>query len=544
VLSHWPIRYKLMFGTALLCVIVATLSITSFHGIYTYRQLVRGISCRAAELEPASRLTAAVSELRFTLRQILTRTDFSGQPRSDAWVMRESFEANLISVKSALESYHDALRGSDAEDPFIGDKQQEYETVQQIRYCLANITGLKNETDWVLEPVVSDELEKELVMLADLSGKLPNFLRDKMRTFRDEARGLYHTWTFLNWSATILTVIGLFGLMQLFNIWILKPIRTLIAGSRCVVAGDFSHRIHLDTRDEVAELASAMNAMTERFQQIRDDLDAQVQQRTKEVVRSEQMASVGFLAAGVAHEINNPLASIAWAAESLESRVQDLWSEEDEDEDEEKNGEKSHEAEPNPDVAVLRKYLRRIQDEAFRCKGITERLLDFSRIGDLKRHDTNLREVVEGVIDMVRHLGKHRRKEITFACHDSVLVSANAQEMKQVVLNIVTNALDSLDQEGTVRIDLRRDMECAALTVADNGCGMTEEVQKHLYEPFFTRRRGGQGTGLGLSITYRIVTDHGGQIQAFSEGPGKGSRITVKLPLVQHEEKNQRQHAA
>jgi signal transduction histidine kinase len=524
-----------MFGTALLSVIVATLSITSFHGIFTYRQLVRGISCRAAELEPASRLTAAVGETRFTLRQIQTQTDFTGQPRSDAWVMRESFEANLISVKSALESYHDALKGSDAEDPFIGDKRQEYETVQQIRYCLANITKLKNETDWVLEPVVSDELERELVLLADLSGKLPNFLRDKMRTFRDEARGLYHTWTFLNWTATTLTVIGLIALVRLFNIWILKPIQTLIAGSRCVVAGDFSHRIQLDTRDEVAELAAAMNAMTERFQQIRDDLDAQVQQRTKEVVRSEQMASVGFLAAGVAHEINNPLASIAWAAESLESRVQDLWSD-DEDEEEE--------AEPDADVAVLKKYLRRIQDEAFRCKGITERLLDFSRIGDLTRHDTDLREVVEGVIDMVRHLGKHRRKEITFDCHDSVVVSANAQEMKQVVLNIVTNALDSLDQEGEVRIELRRDAECAALTVADNGCGMTEEVLKHLYEPFFTRRRGGQGTGLGLSITYRIVTDHGGQIQAFSDGPGQGSRITIKLPLVQHEEKNQRPHAA
>jgi len=533
VLSHWPIRKKLMFGTALLCLIVATLSITSFHGIYTYRQLVRGISCRAAELEPASRLTEAVGQLRFTLRQILTRTDFSGQPRSDAWVMRESFEANLISVKSALESYHDALKGSDAEDPFIGDKRQEYETVQEIRYCLVNITDLKNETDWVLEPIVSDELERELVSLATLSGKLPNFLRDKMRTFRDEARGLYHTWTLLNWTAAILTVIGLNGRVRLFNVWILKPMRTLIAGSRCVVAGDFSHRIQLDTHDEVAELAAAMNAMTERFQQIRDDLDAQVQQRTKEVVRSEQMASVGFLAAGVAHEINNPLASIAWAAESLESRVQELWSDEEVEEDE-----------PNPDIAVLRKYLRRIQDEAFRCKGITERLLDFSRIGDLKRHDTDLREVVEGVIDMVRHLGKHRHKEIHFDCHDTVVVSANSQEMKQVVLNIVTNALDSLDQEGTVRILLRRDAGSAALTVADNGCGMSEEVLKHLYEPFFTRRRGGQGTGLGLSITYRIVTDHGGQIQAFSAGLGKGSQIIVKLPLVQHEEKSQRQQAA
>ena len=82
------------------------------------------------------------------------------------------------------------------------------------------------------------------------------------------------------------------------------------------------------------------------------------------------------------------------------------------------------------------------------------------------------------------------------------------------------------------------------LTVSDNGSGMTEEVLKHLYEPFFTRRRGGQGTGLGLSITYRIVTDHGGQINATSAGPGKGSQIQVTLPLSHHEEEKQRQQQA
>ena len=205
MLSHWPIRYKLLFGTTLLCLIVGLLSFTSFQGVYAYRELVRGISLRAAELEPASQLTAQVGELRFTLRQLVPRSGFSGQPRSDEWIMRENFEANLISVKSALQSYRLALEGSHAEDPFIGDKRQEFETVQQIQYCLDRITDLKNETDWVLEPVVSDELERELESLATLSGELPNFLRDKMRAFRDEVRGQYHTWIFLNSTATVLT---------------------------------------------------------------------------------------------------------------------------------------------------------------------------------------------------------------------------------------------------------------------------------------------------------------------------------------------------
>ena len=145
------------------------------------------------------------------------------------------------------------------------------------------------------------------------------------------------------------------------------------------------------------ELADSMNDMTARFQEIRDDLDCQVRERTKQVVRSEQLASVGFLAAGVAHEINNPLASIAMCSESLEGRLADLWNHVGE----------SHAAERD----VVRNYLEMIQKEAFRCKQITEKLLDFSRMGDPERQHTDLRELVAGVIEMIRHLGQIPEQE-------------------------------------------------------------------------------------------------------------------------------------
>jgi signal transduction histidine kinase len=228
----------------------------------------------------------------------------------------------------------------------------------------------------------------------------------------------------------------------------------------------------------------------------------------------------------VAHEINNPLASIAMCAESLEGRVEEVLK-------------------PDDDrYAPVRNYLRMIQTEAFRCKEITERLLDFSRLGEVKRQTADLRELVQGVIDMISHLGKYSEKHVEMMPGEPVLALINPQEIKQVVLNLIVNGLDSLDPGGAVHIDISRRGSQAVLTVADNGCGMSVEVRKHLFEPFFTRKRGGQGTGLGLSIAYRIIADHEGAIDVHSDGPGHGSRFTVRLPLVESRKELDHYHKA
>jgi two-component system NtrC family sensor kinase len=273
-----------------------------------------------------------------------------------------------------------------------------------------------------------------------------------------------------------------------------------------------------------------MNAMTARFQEIRDDLDRQVRERTKQVVRSEQLASVGFLAAGVAHEINNPLASISICSESLEGRLATLLKDESDTNAAERE--------------VVSNYLQMIQREAFRCKQITEKLLDFSRTGDPERHLTDFRELVEGVIEMIGHIGSYRDKHVELLAGDPVLVELCPQEFKQVVLNLITNGLDSLDPGGKVTVSIVARGNEAVITVSDNGCGMTDEVIRHLFEPFFTRRRNGQGTGLGLSITYRIIEEHHGQITAESAGVGRGSRFTVTLPLRQPAQRKVQSHAA
>jgi signal transduction histidine kinase len=526
MLSRWPIRYKLTFGLVLLLITVFTLAVSGCQGVYAYRGLVKSIS-RTTELP----LSQQVGDLRVTLGQARPIRDIESatmEPPVEVHLIREQFRAQFQAVKETLAHYEAQLASRQLAGQAVGNYQRERKTVRKLRQSLRLIDELNQHEDWVFDEASVVRLDAKVEDLQRYSGELNGYLRERLNHFAAEVRTKYRVWIVLTWITSITSGLTLAALLILFWTWIFLPLRILIRGSRRVADGDFDHRIHLSARDEMADLANAMNEMTERFQAIRDDLDQQVKQRTREVVRSERMASVGFLAAGVAHEINNPLASVALCAESLSERVDEVLPSDDEADEETREN-----------VAVMKTYLGMIENEAFRCKDITERLLDFSRMGDVQKQDTDLADLVQGVIDMVRHLGKYREKRIAFEPGERVMAPVCAQEIKQVVLNLITNALDALDPGGHVHVMLRSSGDEAELVVSDDGCGMTEEVIEHLFEPFFTRRRDGQGTGLGLSITYRIVADHGGCIIATSEGPGRGSRFRVTLPLEHHEKERQ-----
>jgi two-component system, NtrC family, sensor kinase len=212
----------------------------------------------------------------------------------------------------------------------------------------------------------------------------------------------------MTWFSSVAAGILLVVLVVYFHTWVFRPLRKLIEASRRVAEDNFDYHISISSHDEIAELAGAMNAMTARFREFAMTSIRSEALRTKEVVRSEQLASVGFLAAGVAHEINNPLASIAWSAEALESRVEELLNRA---RRRGHGGSRSTGGEDKTKWPSCRSTLR-IQDEAFRCKGITERLLDFSRMGNVEREETDLRELVEAVVEIVQHLGKYRDKEL------------------------------------------------------------------------------------------------------------------------------------
>lgn len=522
MLFRWPIKFKLFLCVGLLVVIVGVLAVNSLKGLYAYRELAKTISWRADEMPLADELSSRIGNAQDVLRSVRARREADIIGREKPLVDdKVDFNFKLGRIRDSLQRYRTHLDTDLPQFGQLGDRSRDRETLTRIDASLDSLEDSKDDANWQLVPTHVDSMIEQLHEMRDQVDALKPQLYDRMHNLSTEVRGQYQTWISISWSTGISAAVGLLVLLGLFYWWVMMPLGVLIRGSRRIAKFDeFEHRIHLTTHDEMAELADNMNAMTARFLEIKTDQETKIQQRTQEVVRSEQLASVGFLAAGVAHEINNPLASIAMCAESLESRVTDLL------------GDGASAQNHAADRDIVAKYLRRIQDEAFRCKGITERLLDFSRLGDRDKHPTDLRELVIGVIDMVGHLGDYREKKIEFQCTQHVVAPVHAQELKQVVLNLITNALDSLDPGGTVWVELRRVGNQAELLVKDNGCGMSAEVLKHLFEPFYTRRRDGKGTGLGLSITFRIITEHGGTIEPSSGGPKKGSQMRVVLPLA------------
>jgi signal transduction histidine kinase len=135
------------------------------------------------------------------------------------------------------------------------------------------------------------------------------------------------------------------------------------------------------------------------------------------------------------------------------------------------------------------------------------------------------------VLEVARHLPNCRGKNITFEPTGYIVAPVNGQDLKSVILNLVVNALDSMEEGGRLAISLTTVADSAELVFADTGCGMTADTLQNIFEPFFTRSRTGKGTGLGLFISHQIIDQHGGTIEAASPGPGYGSTFTVRVPL-------------
>jgi len=232
------------------------------------------------------------------------------------------------------------------------------------------------------------------------------------------------------------------------------------------------------------------------------------------VARAEKLAAVGRLAAGVVHEINNPLATIAACAESLEKRIEE--------------GVFGNSA----DAEDLREYLGLIRDEAFRCKNITNGLLDFSRLRAGNQVPINLAELIKTTARLVTHQnrGDNIQIEVEAATRFPYVLGDEGQ-LQQAVVALATNAIDAMPDGGTLSLRAKRSGGQAIVEITDTGVGIQPENLTKIFDPFFTTKDVGRGTGLGLAVCYGIVSEHGGRLDVRSN-VGVGTTFTISLPIA------------
>ena len=309
-------------------------------------------------------------------------------------------------------------------------------------------------------------------------------------------------WTFL-WI-TFAGIIVSFAISYLLGNSIIKPIRSLVSASNDLAQGDLSHRVECKTKDEIGELAHTFNLMADSI----EERDEQLKNYTKKkIMESERLAMIGQLAAGVAHEINNPLGSILIYSNLL---LEDM---------KEENHSKEN--------------LSKIVEQTTRCKEIVKGLLDFARQNEPEMKKTDINNTINEVLSLVKNQSMFQNVRI-IKKFDTTLPEINLDKAKiqQVFINILLNAVESMEDQGDLIIETCYSLEkkFVELKFTDTGCGISEENIKRLFEPFFSAKKRGFGTGLGLSISYGIIKKHKGNINVKSE-VGKGTTFIISLPI-------------
>ena len=539
------IRRKLLTLLTVLLIMLATLTLASLTGLAGYKRVVRELDLTIRTAPRSSDLTASLAGLIEPLSAELPPVRSVDEPsrlaaeRLVLQAQKQHFRDALDEVDTEVAEYFarvaelPADTGTGRRNREVHDRlQSQLRDLRGASETLGSIDRRAETVAWIGRRLT------QLVETAERAPRPSDGLIARLRMAENDYRAHVRMVRFA--SAASIAVLA--GLCWLTYRWVVVPVRKLAAGARAVAAGRYETRIHLVSDDEMAELAATFNRMTERFQTVMAEQHQEIKLRSQQLIQSARLADVGFLAAGIAHEVNNPLAAIGMAAESLEWRLSEVAVQA-------REGGAS-----DDDVDGVLQYLQMIQSEAARVRDLTGRMLDFARRSpESDAKDRNLYDVtaiVAEVLEMVGHLKRYSDRQIAWTPGPEPLrASVNASQVKQVILNLVTNALEAMEPGGTLRIGLEARCDVVELTFCDDGCGMTPETAEHIFDPFFTTKAGGSsgtagtggesladgnaahtGTGLGLSISHRIVEDHQGSLRAESDGPGEGSTFTLRLP--------------
>lgn len=324
----------------------------------------------------------------------------------------------------------------------------------------------------------------------------------------------------------LIGAIVIISLMVGALMWIMvnKPVKRLIVGTKRVASGDLDYKIRVSSKDEVGELASSFNRMTAELKNANDEinewartLESRVEEKTAELkqahdhlLRVERMASIGKLAAIVAHEINNPLAGILVYAKLLLKKLAG-----------------------NGNSEESRQHLSMIASESARCGEIVKNLLQFSRQTKVNPEPNDINEIIGQSLRLIQHKIDLMGVTTEVCLSDDLdLVVCDAQQIKQALVALLINACEAMKPgEGHLELKSRHAQlsDSIEIEITDNGVGMDDETEKQIFEPFFTTKEEGKGVGLGLAVVYGIVNAHSGEIEVKSS-PGVGTTFVIRLP--------------
>lgn len=339
-----------------------------------------------------------------------------------------------------------------------------------------------------------------------------------------------NTMTVALWAVVFVVFASLLVALLVHRL-VYRPLKDIEKGAKRLSSGDLEQPIPVRSEDEFGQLAAAFNAMTAALKNSQGELrewgrtlEEKVAKRTRELriaeaeaTRSEKLASVGLLAAGIAHELNNPLTGVLTFTHLLRKKT--------------------------PDGSADAEDLDLVIRETKRCAAIIRRLLDFAREKKPETKFADLNKIVEETVRIVERPASFRDVEIALDLDPALpQVWLDADLIKQVIMNMVVNAQHAIEQRGTITVRTRRCAEAGRaepggqavpmveISIIDTGCGITAQNLTKIFDPFFTSKAVGKGTGLGLSVSHGIVQAHGGSIDVEST-VGEGSTFRIRLPI-------------
>jgi two-component system, NtrC family, sensor kinase len=334
----------------------------------------------------------------------------------------------------------------------------------------------------------SDKLRKELESIIKQHQQVLDDLERKIRYLNRFS-------LIFSFSTGVLAVL-LGGIMSVLIFRsIARPLSVLQKGTKIIGEGNLEYQIPIVSQDEIGLLAKSFNLMVQNLHSLQ-----------LQIIQMDRMSSIGQLAGGVAHEINNPLTGVLGQAQLL--------------------------LEKYPPDHPHRSMVERIESAAQRCRRIVRALLDFARDKNYNFSLTDINKLILETLDFTKTELESRKIELVNKVPANLpQLRVSPGHVQQVFINIINNAIHAMTAGGRLTIDAEQKKEFMEISFTDTGSGIKKENVGHVFDPFFTTKEVGKGTGLGLTISYGIIQRHNGEIIAKSDGEGKGATFIVRLPL-------------